>query len=81
MRLTKLPLLSLWMIALVLPATGSAQGVLGRGQTDRIEGRYKIVPLPYFNYDRSIGASFGALPMVMFNPVERDTLSPSSVAG
>ncbi len=47
----------------------------------RIEGRYKILPLPYINYSRSLGLTVGALPMVMFNPVERDTISPSSVAG
>lgn len=39
------------------------------------------MPLPYINYDRSIGFSVGALPMLLFNPVEKDTLSPSSIAG
>jgi len=77
---------ALWvcMLALLLfPSIGSGQGVPGGsgGETDRIEGRYKIIPLPFINYNRSIGLSLGALPMVMFNPVERDTLSPSSVAG
>jgi outer membrane protein assembly factor BamA len=74
------------LLGLLLAATPSAamaQGVLGGGggQGGRIEGTHKIIPLPYFNYNRSIGASFGALPMVMFNPVARDTVSPSSVAG
>ena len=68
---------------LVLPPSASHAQDLGGsgGQGGRIEGSYKIVPLPYFNYNRSIGASFGALPMVMFNPVEKDTISPSSIAG
>ena len=53
----------------------------GPGESARIEGRYKFVPIPYLNYDRSIGATFGALPMVMFNLVARDTISPSSLGG
>ena len=69
-------------LLLAAPAAIMGQDLGGAGgRDDRIEGRYKIVPLPYFNYNRSIGASFGALPMVMFNPVEKDTISPSSVAG
>jgi outer membrane protein assembly factor BamA len=67
---------------LVLPAPAAGQGLGGGGGgTDRIEGRYKIVPLPYLNYNRSIGLTLGGLPMVMFNPVARDTISPSSVGG
>jgi len=66
--------------ALLLPTVVPAQGV-GDDKAGRIEGRYKIVPLPYVGYNRSIDLSVGALPMVMFNPVERDTISPSSVAG
>lgn len=49
--------------------------------TSRIEGRYKIVPLPYINYNRSTEFALGALPMVMFNPVEKDLISPSSLVG
>ena len=75
-----------WVVSvalLLLPVTGVGQGLAegGGGQGGRIEGKYKIVPLPYFNYNRSIGASFGALPMIMFNPVARDTISPSSIGG
>ena len=64
-------------------APSSAQGSLGGGgdSSARIEGRYKIVPLPYLNYNRSVGLAVGALPMVMFNPVEKDLESPSSMAG
>ena len=51
------------------------------GEGSRIEGKTKFMPLPYINYDRSVGFSVGALPMLLFNPVEKDTLSPSSVAG
>lgn len=53
----------------------------GGGGSDRIEGKVKFLPIPYVNYDRAIGYSIGALPMLMFNPSQKDTLSPSSVAG
>jgi hypothetical protein len=71
------------LVILLVPAVVAGQGIDGDGgeSNGRIEGRYKIVPLPYINYNRSIGLTVGALPMVMFNPVERDTISPSSVAG
>jgi outer membrane protein assembly factor BamA len=39
------------------------------------------MPLPYVSYNRSLGWTLGALPMVMFNPVAQDTVSPSSIAG
>ena len=79
-----------WQLSLVFlllifsaPTNGSAQGGRGggAGERGRIEGRYKIVPIPYVNYNRSIGGTFGALPLVMFNPVARDTISPSSLGG
>lgn len=61
------------------PAVAEAGG--GIGENGRIEGRYKFVPIPYVNYNRSFGFTIGAVPMVMFNPVERDTISPSSLVG
>ena len=39
------------------------------------------MPVPYINYDRSMGVTLGAVPMLMFNPTEKDTLSPSSLVG
>ena len=70
-------------IASTAPREVSAQlgGAAGGGNDARIEGRYKVVPIPYINYNRSIGLTLGALPMVMFNPVMNDTLSPSSLGG
>ena len=56
-----------------------AQSFAGTGE--RIEGKFKFVPLPYLNYDRVIGFSIGAIPMAMFNLSEKDTISPSSIAG
>jgi len=59
---------------LSIPTGVSAQRGTGGGigENGRIEGRYKIVPIPYANYNRSIGGTFGALPLVMFNPVSSD---------
>ena len=51
------------------------------GGSSRIEGKYKFMPIPYVNYDRSLGFSLGAVPMLMFNPSQKDTISPSSLVG
>jgi outer membrane protein assembly factor BamA len=74
--------LALTLVAL-LPAVVHSQGVGagGGGTENRIEGSFKFLPIPYVNYDRSIGLQGGALPMAMFNPVKSDTVSPSSIAG
>jgi hypothetical protein len=65
-----------------MPSIIYAQGIPsgGAGSTARIDGNFKFMPIPYLNYNRSIGLSLGALPMAMFNPVKYDTLSPSSIA-
>ncbi len=69
------------LVLAVLTSSGSfAQGAPG-GSGDRIEGKYKFLPIPYVNYDRSIGLQGGFLPMLMFNPADSDTISPSSMAG
>lgn len=61
-------------------ASVSGQG-LGGGGSSRIDGKYKFMPIPYVNYDRSMGFALGAVPMLMFNPTEKDTVSPSSLVG
>jgi outer membrane protein assembly factor BamA len=65
--------------ALAVPASVHSQALGSSG--GRIEGRFKFLPLPYLNYNRSIGLTLGAIPMAMFNPVASDTISPSSVTG
>ena len=65
---------------LLLPARAIGQG-LGAGGSGRIEGKYKCMPIPYVNYDRALGFSVGAVPMLMFNPTEKDSISPSSLIG
>jgi len=69
---------------LSFPNIAHGQGIPGGGMdgdANRIDGKFKFIPLPYLNYDRSIGFTVGAIPMAMFNPVEKDTLSPSSIGG
>ena len=68
------------LLVVFLPSLVYCQG-LGGGGKGRIKGDFKFMPIPYFNYNRSIGATFGALPLAMFNPVKSDTISPSSLAG
>ena len=79
-------LLSILLVAfcLSLPHTGFGQGIPSGGMDgdiNRIDGKFKFIPLPYLNYDRSLGFTIGAIPLAMFNPVEKDTLSPSSIGG
>lgn len=57
-----------------------AQSLIG-GESDRIKGKYKFLPLPYINYNRAFGASVGAIPLFMVNLSEKDTISPSSMFG
>lgn len=73
--------LSLKMVAflLIISAKLFGQGNLG-GESDRID-KTKFIPLPYFDYDRAIGYTVGALPMLMFNPSKKDSISPSSTVG
>lgn len=65
------------------PLLLSAQGLGGGmgGESSRVEGKVKFMPIPYINYDRTLGFSVGAVPMLMFNPTEKDTISPSSIVG
>ena len=74
-------LLVIGLLAFTLIVNGQGLPSGGVGGNSRIEGNFKFLPLPYLNYDRSIGLSVGALPMAMFNPVKKDTISPSSIAG
>jgi len=41
----------------------------------------KFAPVPYINYDRTLGFTVGALPMVMYDLSEKDTISPQSITG
>ena len=73
--------LSIVFISLTcFPSKLDGQGI-GTGGGKRIDGKAKFMPIPYLNYDRSLGFSLGAVPMLMFNPTEKDTISPSSLIG
>jgi len=77
-------IISIIIICIFITTSAYGQGLLGGGgggREDRINGKAKFLPIPYIGYNRSIGYSVGALPMLMFNPVAKDTLSPSSIAG
>ena len=67
--------------SLVFPFLLSAQGGGMGGNSKRIKGKTKFMPVPYFNYDRSMGVTVGAVPILMFNPTAKDTISPSSLIG
>ena len=65
-----------------LPVTGqNLKESSSENSVDRIEGNIKFLPIPFINYDRSLGYQIGAAPAILFNPVKKDTLSPSSIAG
>ena len=69
------------LILAVLLLNGKVWGQFGGGDSKRIEGKAKFMPIPYVNYDRSMGFTVGAVPMLMFNPSQKDTISPSSLIG
>jgi len=70
----------LFTLALLIMLGGVTANAATRGSGNRIEGPFKFLPIPYVNYDRSIGLQGGFFPMVMFNPIKTDTISPSSMA-
>lgn len=79
----RLTILRACFLVVLLPVVVRAQGApsSSSGSDSRIEASYKLLPIPYVNYNRSVGFQAGFLPMAMFNPVKSDTISPSSMAG
>jgi len=53
----------------------------GSGGGERTDKKVSFAPVPYINYDRTLGLSVGFLPMIMYNMSEKDTISPSSLTG
>ncbi len=49
-----------FLLLLFNPVQLSAQG-FGGGGNSRIEGKTKFMPIPYMNYDRSMGFALGAV--------------------
>lgn len=48
---------------------------------DSTEKEVKFMPIPYLSYDRTLGASFGAVPMLQYRLNKNDTISPLSLTG
>lgn len=51
------------------------------GGAERSDKNFRFMPIPYINYDRTMGFSGGFLPMAMYNLNRKDTISPSSISG
>lgn len=45
------------------------------------EKNFSFLPVPYINYDRTLGFSGGLLPLSMYNINKKDSISPSSISG
>ena len=45
------------------------------------EKNFAFLPIPYLNYDRSLGFQAGALPLGMYRVNPEDTVSPASITG
>jgi len=73
-----------FIIILLFLTDAAGQGVTktsGSAESDRIEGKFKFIPLPYIDYNNAEGFTIGAIPMAMMNLSEKDTISPSSTVG
>ncbi|MEA3462443.1 MAG: BamA/TamA family outer membrane protein [Bacteroidota bacterium] len=81
LQLRRSVFISLFFISILGQYTNVSGQGLGGGENSRIDGKYKFMPIPYVNYDRSMGFAVGAVPLLMFNPTEKDTISPSSLVG
>lgn len=69
-----------WIFVVILCGT-MHDGFAQLGGTDRIEGKFKFLPIPFVDYNNSYGVTVGAFPIGMYNPVAKDTISPSSIGG
>jgi len=58
-----------------MPSSGSSSS------PDLEEKRISFVPVPYLNYSRTLGFTFGAIPMAMYKVNPNDTVSPASITG
>jgi outer membrane protein assembly factor BamA len=77
-------LITPFLILLFLSNFLSAQELVLDTTTDTVakkEKRISFAPIPYIGYDRSLGFSIGAVPMIMYNLNQKDTISPQSLTG
>jgi outer membrane protein assembly factor BamA len=61
-----------------LRAQNSSVGSESSAETDK---DFKFLPIPYINFNRSLGFSLGAIPMAMYSLNKNDTISPQSTSG
>lgn len=75
-------LTSLFFLFIICVNT-NAQGLPSGEESSKIDTakNFKFLPIPYLSYDRTLGASFGALPMAMYHLNKADTVSPASISG
>ena len=73
-----LSLIVLLLILSEIPILNAQTDIAIADSTDK---NISFVPIPYLNYDRSMGFSFGAVPMMMYKLNKKDTISPSSISG
>lgn len=76
MKTVKYLLITLLISCFSLAATAQRK-VAEKDSTDQ---DVKFMPIPYLSYDRTLGASIGALPMVMYHLNKSDTISPKSMS-
>lgn len=50
-------------------------------QNDSTFHKFKFIPVPYIDFNRSLGFSLGAVPLAMYYMSKKDTISPASVSG
>ena len=49
--------------------------------TTKSDKNFNFLPIPYIDYNRSLGFSLGAVPLAMYSLSKKDTISPSSLSG
>ncbi|MFY0626936.1 MAG: BamA/TamA family outer membrane protein [Reichenbachiella sp.] len=81
MKLKLLPLLLILFLSSLTFAQGIPGGGGGSGSKLDSTKNFNFMAVPYLNYSRSLGASFGAVPMAMYKVNKNDTISPASMSG
>jgi outer membrane protein assembly factor BamA len=69
------------LFCLFLSSPGAGQGFGGSKNSGDSTKNFQFLPIPYLNYDRSLGFSIGAIPMAMYSLNKKDTISPESITG
>lgn len=64
-----------------LPSTPSNSGGSDTEADTSNHKKFTFIPVPYVDYNRSLGFSIGAVPLAMYDLSKKDTISPSSLSG